>query len=103
MFLEGWGYSQRAREEGFANVVSGENPFSGRLAVNESAFADADPEALSVLAGEFGVDYLVVDRFNGIESDLSGLKSEGEVVFNDSAVVVLRISEDPLKPSSDAP
>jgi hypothetical protein len=103
VFLEGWGYSQRTREQGFANVVTGENPFSGRLAVNESAFADADPEALSVLVGEFGVDYLVVDRFNGIESDISRLKSHGDIVFSNPAVLVLHISEDTIKPSWPAP
>jgi hypothetical protein len=103
VFLEGWGYSQRTRELGYAMVVAGANPFAGRLAVNESAFADADPRALLIMAREFGVDYLVADRDNGIPTDVAGLKQRGEVVYGDPDVLVLRVSMDTINPRGPGP
>lgn len=91
VFLEGWGYSQRTREMGFADVVTGENPFAGRLALNQATFADADPDAIATLVREFGVRYLLVDRGNGIRSDVAALRKAGEVVYEGPGVLVLRL------------
>jgi hypothetical protein len=89
-FLEGWGYTQAARDRGFANVVTGPNPFAARLDLNTRAFA-GDPAALRELA-DAGVSYIVVDSLAAYPSDLTALEAEADVVYEALGATVLRLS-----------
>jgi hypothetical protein len=87
VYIEGWGYSQKSRDAGFAEVLAGENPFADRLAINVAAFA-GDGDALQALESA-GVDLLLIDEEFGTEADLEALERAGTVVKRtDGAVVV---------------
>ncbi len=90
VFLEGWGYSQRTRDLGFTNFASGANPFADRLALNRAAFA-ADPQALAMLARDYGVRYLVVDELNGTPADVGALRQVAMVAYESPEAVVLEL------------
>jgi hypothetical protein len=91
VFLEGWAYSQRSRDLGYANVALGLNPFANRLRLNLAAFTRADLRALGTMVRDYGVRYLLIDELNGYPADLRGLRRVGEVVYRAPGVTVLRL------------
>ena len=93
VFLEGWGYSQRPRDLGYAKVASGLNPFAGRLRLNQAAFAHGNRRALRAMVRRYGVRYLVVDRLNGYPTDVRALKRLGRIVYRAPEVLVLELPE----------
>jgi hypothetical protein len=96
IFLGGWGYSQRSKDEGFADVSSGRlNPFANRLALNEAAFAGNDPAALRRMRDEFGVRYLLVDRVNGPPTDVADPGDVGVTVFDNPDAEVIALDRVP--------
>ena len=88
VFLGGWAYSEYSREAGFNAVASGAvNPYGDRLAVNQAAFA-GNPAAIEALR-DAGVDYLLIDKVNGVTVDPAALTEVGRVVFDgDDATVI---------------
>jgi hypothetical protein len=92
VFLEGWGYSQRSRELGYAAVAKGLiNPFALRLTLNEAAFSHGNRAALEVMVRRYGVRYLVVDRVNGYHADMQVLSHVARTVYRAAGVVVLEV------------
>jgi hypothetical protein len=85
VYLEGWAYSQRARDLGYAAVGGGANPFADRLALNRAAFEGGDPGALR----RQGVDYLIVDEANGYPADTRRLAQFSRLVYRAPGVLVL--------------
>ena len=92
VFLEGWAYSQRTRDVGYAEVAAGLNPFAARLKLNIAAFTRADARALRTMARVYGVRYLVVDELNGYPADMQGLSRFARVVYEAPGVSVLKLS-----------
>lgn len=97
VFLEGWAYSQRARDVGYAEIASGVNPFADRLSLNQAAFAHANPRALRTMARRYGVRYLVIDVLNGYPADVKALSRFGRAVYTAPGVLVLELRGRPLK------
>ena len=96
IFLGGWGYSQRSRDEGYTEVSSGRfNPFADRLALNEAAFVGDDPAALETMRDEFGVRYLLVDRVNGPSTDTAVSDNFGVPVFDNPDATVIALDRVP--------
>jgi hypothetical protein len=91
VFLEGWAYSQAARDVGYANVAAGLNPFANRLRLNLAAFTRADLRALGTMVRDYGVRYLLIDELNGYPADRRGLRRVGEVVYRAPDATVLRL------------
>jgi hypothetical protein len=89
-FLEGWQYSQRSIERGYAAVKRGANPFAGRLQLNEAAFMKGNRHALQAMAG-YGVRYLVVDELNGYHADLHALHRFSRTVYRIPGAMVLEL------------
>jgi hypothetical protein len=87
VYLEGWAYSQAARELGYAAVSAGANPFVDRLELNRAAFENGDPRALR----SQGVNYLVVDNSNGYRADIATLAQSSRTVYRAPGVLVLEI------------
>jgi hypothetical protein len=93
VFLEGWGYSARLRDQRYDQVATGQgNPFAGRLKLNEAAFMRGDRRALRIMADRYGVRYLVVDQVNGYPADLQALGRVGRIVHRAPGVLVLELS-----------
>jgi hypothetical protein len=91
-FLEGWGYSTRARDTDYEQVVSGElMPFAYRLSLNDAAFEKASLPALRVMSRRYGVRYLVVDEVNGYDADARGLARVARVVHRGPGITVLEL------------
>jgi hypothetical protein len=91
VFLEGWAYSQRSREIGYATLARGVNPFAGRLRLNQAAFTQANARALRAMSQRYGVRYLIVDRFNGYPADVGSLRRFGRVVHRGPGALVLEL------------
>jgi hypothetical protein len=91
VFLEGWEYSQRSRDIGYAKVASGLNPFAGRLRLNRAAFTHANARALRAMSRRYGVRYLVVDSLNGYPADVRRLGRFSRVVYTAPGVLVLEL------------
>jgi hypothetical protein len=92
VFIQGWGYSSRSFDEGYADVSTGKiYPFPQRQALNRAAFA-GDPEAVASLARDYGVRYLVVDRPAGIPVDAARLAKLTTPVYRADGMTVLRIN-----------
>jgi hypothetical protein len=96
VFLEGWAYSQRSRDLGYANVALGLNPFANRLRLNEAAFTQANADALRTMANRYGVRYLIADELNGYPANLGRLANFGRVVYRVPGAAVLELDR-PLK------
>jgi hypothetical protein len=96
IFLGGWGYSQRSKDEGFVDVSSGRiNPFAHRLALNEAAFGGPDPASLQTMRDRFGVRYLLVDRVNGPPTRVADPGDIGVPVFENPDVTVIALNRVP--------
>jgi hypothetical protein len=91
VFLEGWGYSQRVVELGYAKVAQGIDPFVGRLRLNEAAFIRGSRGALRTMAQRYGVRYLVVDELNGYRSDVQMLGRVAREVYRAPGVLVFEL------------
>jgi hypothetical protein len=101
IFLGGWGYSLRSRDDGFAGVVlglqsgsagrGGINLYAGRAALNDAVFMHGSGAALARMAGTYGVRYLLIDQVNGYRSDVRALMRFGRPVFAARRVLVLEV------------
>ena len=90
IFLEGWGYTVRARDSNYEAVATGRQvPFPGRLDLNRRAFA-ADPRALRQLSLR-GIRYLVVDRVNGYGAAVGALRKRALVAYETPDVLILEV------------
>ena len=99
-FLGGWAYSLPVRESGYASVElgfmvggvgsAGSDLFAPRVSLNDRAFQDADPQAISELR-DHGVRYLVVDETNGYPADLPALREVARPVYEAPGVTVLEL------------
>jgi hypothetical protein len=88
VFLEGWMYSDRTHEVGYAQAALGQvHPFPERLALTHRLFQAADPEALEIMTTRYGVRYVLVDKVHG--GGAPGLASLGRVVFSNADVDIL--------------
>jgi hypothetical protein len=98
VFLEGWGYSQRAAarsstSRSYIEVAQGKtNPFVDRLHINDAAFKQANATALRTMENQYGVRYLVVDQVNGYATDLKALERAGRIVDAAPGVYVIELS-----------
>jgi len=69
VFLEGWLYTARSFRLGFERVRTGAvMPYPHRFALNNAVFQRADRHALQILARDYGVRYLVVDKVHAMAS-----------------------------------
>lgn len=92
VFIEGWGYSVRARDLGYGDSIAGKiSPYAARLALNAAAFT-GDAHALQTLRTVYGVRYLLVDSVNGFGVKLDALRRSTRIVYRAPGVVVLRIN-----------
>jgi hypothetical protein len=92
VFLGGWAYSQRSREAGYVKVAAGVlNPFAGRLALNEAAFASGNAAALGEMVRRHNVRYLVIDQFNGAPANVRALLTFARTVYRRPGASVLEI------------
>lgn len=91
VFLEGWGYSARSRELGYAEISAGANPFADRLLLNRAAFTGA-LGALQTLVEQYGVSYLVVDELNGYRADIEALTRHARIAYTAPGVLVLDLA-----------
>ena len=101
-FLGGWAYSLPVREGGYEAVkhglhdgcgadLAGRGAVPARCALNDDAFEDADPQAISELEDDYGVRYLVVDETNGFPADLEALREAATPVYEAPGVTVLEL------------
>jgi hypothetical protein len=92
VFLQGWGYSTRARDSGYVEVVSGEvMPFGRRLALNQAAFQRGSLAALRLMSRGYGVRYLIVDEVNGYGADQRQLRRAATIVYRAPGVAVFEL------------
>jgi hypothetical protein len=93
VFLGGWLYSQRTRDEGFERSAMGaKNPFAARSALNVAVFSRGDQQALRLMTTRYGVRYLLVDHVNGFPAPLRALARHGRVVYDNRDATVLRVA-----------
>ena len=89
-FLSGWLYSNQTHRVGLEKVIRGQvHPFPERLKLNERVFQKADPFALSIMAKQYGVTYLIVDRAHGKSNP--ALKSIARLVFSNSDMDIYQV------------
>jgi hypothetical protein len=86
VFIEAWGYTNRANQIGLAQVRNGTVPYPRRLALNDAALA-GDRRALSRLADK-GIDYALVDKVHGALPR----RPLGRLVFSNPALDVYELS-----------
>ncbi len=92
IFLEGWGYAQKARDVGYVKVIEGLDPYPGRLALNKAAFEHGSRRALRIMQRDYGVRYLMIDRrYGAYPADMRALSRAGRVVYRDPDVTVVRL------------
>lgn len=92
VFLGGWAYSQRSRDQGYAQVANGlTNPFADRLKLGEEVFMRGDRAALRRVVTRYGVRYLLVDEINGYRADLTALKRVAVLVYRTPDVAILKV------------
>jgi hypothetical protein len=90
VFLEGWLYSRLTVNASYLAVASGRaTPYADRQRLNDAAF-EGDAHALDVLATQYGVRYLVVDKLHAEPRARAGLL--GRLVFSNEAVDVIAVS-----------
>jgi hypothetical protein len=98
VYLEAWGYTDRAIEIGIDRVRAGSYPYPGRLALNDAAFVAPSESSLRALRAA-GVTHLVADRSNGPSPPPSRLL--GAPAFENRALLVYSLSRG--RPRARAP
>jgi hypothetical protein len=82
VFLESWNYTPQGADEDVAQ------PYADRLAINDGALLDGNPDDLEELR-RLGVDYVLIDRLHGDGSP--ALDDAARRVFSNDALVVYRL------------
>ncbi len=92
VFLEGWGYSRQALDDNAPTFLPNgpSTVFPDRYALNARAFA-GDTGALSKLANDYGVRYLVVDSSGGVAVDAAALARAARPVYHSPEVTIYKI------------
>jgi hypothetical protein len=83
VFLESWGYTNRAVRIGLLRIRLGTLPYPGRLALSDAAVSGRRA-AVERLAAVRGVDYVLVDRLHGP----APRRRPGRLVFSNPALRV---------------
>jgi hypothetical protein len=84
VFLESWYGTPETLGLSPSALDEGQNLFIGRLRLNDAVFSRADSEAVRILARNFGVRYLLLDKVHGSGSDK--LDTVGEKVFSNASI-----------------
>jgi hypothetical protein len=92
-FLQGWAYARKSFDTGYESVLAGgiDGLFPGRAALNEAAF-EGDPVALQILAGKYGVEYLIVEDTGVVPVDEARLSRFTRPVYAAPGIRVLELN-----------